>query len=1787
MAEIIEVIEKEVIVADVAETSGAATGTMIVKTHNVSDPNQHTIEAITGLKDRLQSIESLKNTLYAKKIGHADYYLCGAEKVEPGYFVRLDENGCLCKCTNGSTLIEENLTLDKDDSGRVVIYALAGNITTKDPNKYYVVGTESPYKIFAYDGIQYIQKPAYCYKNGKVYKTCANDILGVTVDSAGFVGNNNNIDNMYSLVATTGSVDVFCFTDVVAGDYVYPGADGWAARSDGFYGYLVNKVNTNSSPRRATISLTPSVVNTKQVADNVEYLLAETQRIGENVVKAVSDAETALNSVREAGDVLSGRVDGIDDAMSAIGEQLQANTVTVDAANNKAIEAEKIANQAKEYVDEVVATAGVDASGALSQANTALTEVKELSEEMRTLTEYKDPTTGEVIGVAGYVAKSDEDGAILGEIVKWKDDDATGYAATVNKVTSQQASIDRLTDFETDTKSTLAQIKQISDENGSVITALTSKIDRYSVGEYSQAYGLTQAQAADILEAGKIVFIPTDFVSGDAKFTEHYNPEVLETWDDADKNTKYIYEVGDNYYYHKGTSWVSDTIDNMQLAGYCKATFNEHYSYVWDGRKWIPETNSINVFFDDDVPVGIASVSPLYWVVGSGCTDDRYKIGALYIYDTEWKECALGSSNSMSRMNALVEQTQNSWKLAVTSIKGDMAAIQNTVNDHGARIGMVASVTTEVPGIKENMYPDGATQNIKIYSSKEELENQGPMLNAYYYVVGSYSPYKIYTYNEGSYYEKNKSWYYDGYRVLKPNAASIITAVNESGDSAIQLDANYINFNALKTKISSDVIDLDGSVVISGLTEKVDATIVEQVPEYSLSSSNTKYIPVKDGSGNDYGWHESCPSEEVASNRFIWRRYKLTKSGGDIAYSPKECITPKDGENGTSVKIIGTASSIQPVSGGYYLLWYQPKDAEEPNVVVAGEIGDGYIYAGKLYTCVIVDDDDESADLFIEAGEIQGPEGKPGVDGKDGANIQYIYALSNSVQENGENPEVSDYSWKNKPIIYYTNGDGLEGEVPESIGFDFTDDNFIPRGWSDKPNGITEDAPYEWISQRIKPAGSTEWGKFSNPTIWSKWGDKGRDGGTFASVETQYYLTQDKDYTPKNSDNGWSKNPTGWKSGDIIWTREHFTMTNGLPDQYSEPTRNESATTIASWCYENDKTIINGGNIATGSIAADSIVAKSITAKQIEAGTITADELNTNAIKSKGYKNNDTGSFLNLADGSFDSKNFKIDSNGDVTASNITLTGGSIKSSNYVKFEKKAKPAEINALRNNHDGLDINTVYYAQYFDSQDNVIQYDYIMFDQGSGEWLFYEERTSLPQSPGSFLNLADGSFDSQNFKIDSDGNVIASNMTLTNGVIDTENFKVYENGSVEVGNFSISKDSGFVGLDGDNTGTKLDYDELSFYRYNNKVGGFHISNDNANFHVSNSDFSFSCGGTEQSPQAGFILQNEGMDKNVAIKVTLHGYRNGSWSDYAYWLSLYTDDQHATTPHTFDRDLQFSVQMEKTIKDSNAWLGDKQTDTNKFKTLRFVIKAGAKKSDTITGTNGLVEGSDFNDYDIRARICMNGIDKNGDGTFSLENDELIEANWSDWGNVCHLYEETSMVNQFTLISNKMYFLTKEVKIGAVKFFSSLLPSDTDGNYNLGEPGFAWNNLFIKGNGFNETGSNIILSDRNCKNSIEPLANEYSTIFDNLVPVTYKYNGGTSDRTHTGFIAQDVKSAIENAGLTTKEFAGYCEWEDNDGNVTCGIRYEELIALCVKEIQDLKKEVKDLKEEVKALKGE
>lgn len=160
-------------------------------------------------------------------------------------------------------------------------------------------------------------------------------------------------------------------------------------------------------------------------------------------------------------------------------------------------------------------------------------------------------------------------------------------------------------------------------------------------------------------------------------------------------------------------------------------------------------------------------------------------------------------------------------------------------------------------------------------------------------------------------------------------------------------------------------------------------------------------------------------------------------------------------------------------------------------------------------------------------------------------------------------------------------------------------------------------------------------------------------------------------------------------------------------------------------------------------------------------------------------------------------------------------------------------------------------------------------------------------------------------------------------------------------------------------------------------------------------------------------------------------------------------------------------------------------------------------------------------------------------------------------WGDI--YLESTTGASSYVQISDG------EIVAGRGDFHSN-----SDGRYDCGTLNNRWATVYA-------TSSTIITSDRNQKNSITYDMSPYDALFDRLKPTPYKYNEGTSDRTHTGMISQDVEQSLADCGLTSQDFAGFVKGVNADGEEAYSLRYEEFIALCIDQIQRLKARVADL----------
>ncbi|WP_286331748.1 phage tail spike protein, partial [Duncaniella freteri] len=90
----------------------------------------------------------------------------------------------------------------------------------------------------------------------------------------------------------------------------------------------------------------------------------------------------------------------------------------------------------------------------------------------------------------------------------------------------------------------------------------------------------------------------------------------------------------------------------------------------------------------------------------------------------------------------------------------------------------------------------------------------------------------------------------------------------------------------------------------------------------------------------------------------------------------------------------------------------------------------------------------------------------------------------------------------------------------------------------------------------------------------------------------------------------------------------------------------------------------------------------------------------------------------------------------------------------------------------------------------------------------------------------------------------------------------------------------------------------------------------------------------------------------------------------------------------------------------------------------------------------------------------------------------------------------------------------------------------DNDEGHPCGLSDSKWSTVYAKNGSINT-------SDRNKKHDIRDISALYEKLFFMLKPVSYMFNNG--DRVHLGIIAQDLKAAMAELGLTDMEVAAYC----------------------------------------------
>ena len=424
---------------------------------------------------------------------------------------------------------------------------------------------------------------------------CGGDnIFGVTVDVSGFVGGQDGItldyidgtitahgaarDNTYALVSTSGLVDVRCESDVEVGDYVISNAQGVAEKTKTDCGYKVIAVNNKQGVNYASISLGVQACITDAMGQDIQRLTEDMKNANINISAAMNAANEAYN---KAGEMIRSN-ESINSQMKDIIDRVDDALVDVEDIESQMGNVLEMSTQAKAIAESAVTSAETAKNDAVSAATNALDKVNQIEKTVEPINswEYTNPVTGETHTGAQYLVEYIEDGLLTKAEVE-----------TVNKLDEEN--------------------KLLIEKNAESYSRLLSSVDKYSVGEYSQAYGLTLAQAQSILK-GDMVYIPTS-----------NHPET--------------YGENDPY------------------------SFSRTFYYVWDGTIWIESIGK--VWFGDESPAGD---SYEYWY------DDN---NLYILQNEEWVQVATLAGNVNNRITSMIRQEVDEVSMNIASVGGSVAGI--------------------------------------------------------------------------------------------------------------------------------------------------------------------------------------------------------------------------------------------------------------------------------------------------------------------------------------------------------------------------------------------------------------------------------------------------------------------------------------------------------------------------------------------------------------------------------------------------------------------------------------------------------------------------------------------------------------------------------------------------------------------------------------------------------------------------------------------------------------------------------------------------------------------------------------------------------------------------------------------------------------------------------------------------------------------------------------------------------------------------------------------------------
>ena len=237
---------------------------------------------------------------------------------------------------------------------------------------------------------------------------------------------------------------------------------------------------------------------------------------------------------------------------------------------------------------------------------------------------------------------------------------------------------------------------------------------------------------------------------------------------------------------------------------------------------------------------------------------------------------------------------------------------------------------------------------------------------------------------------------------------------------------------------------------------------------------------------------------------------------------------------------------------------------------------------------------------------------------------------------------------------------------------------------------------------------------------------------------------------------------------------------------------------------------------------------------------------------------------------------------------------------------------------------------------------------------------------------------------------------------------------------------------------------------------------------------------------------------------------------------------------------------------------------------TMRFTrTYEGNSTADVTIDASGVVT---VGKTDAGSDVAGATIRGNGQASFTKASDgPLVLNRKTNQGYIALFQYDNTSIGQIGVDGSDNFYITGQAgNTGGFYFNDAALSpayqgAERDNYYDLGKSGARFDDIFA-------TNATIQTSDQNEKQQIASLTDAEITAAKAISALfkTFKWNDkveakGDDARTHTGVIAQEVQTAMSNAGLDAADYAFWCSdtWTDDDGNsqTRMGIRYPELLA--------------------------